>query len=130
VHQFEIRVRWSECDPYDHVNHAAYLTYLETARIDALSRAGWSMARLREAGSMIVVAALEITFHRPAGCDDHLVVQTAVAEVGRASCVFRQEIRREGELLATASVTGAVIDAAGRPRRLGTDLGAALSTLE
>jgi cobaltochelatase CobT len=32
----EVRVRFYELDPYNHVNHTAYLGYFETARVEAL----------------------------------------------------------------------------------------------
>jgi len=34
-HSGEIKVRYADLDAYGHVNHATFLTYLETVRTDA-----------------------------------------------------------------------------------------------
>ena len=38
MHELEMKVPWAHCDPYDHLNHAQYLTYFETARIEEYHR--------------------------------------------------------------------------------------------
>jgi acyl-CoA thioester hydrolase len=123
----QLRVRWGELDPYHHVNHAVYLTYLETARIAALDGIGWAMSGLAERGYMIVVAELRLKYRRPAAEGDLLTIETAVDEIRAASTVWRQRIRRDGELILSAEVVGAVTDLAGRPRRLPPELRAALA---
>ena len=32
VHRFDVDVRWSDLDPYRHVNHATYLAYCDCKR--------------------------------------------------------------------------------------------------
>ena len=41
--RFGLKVRYYEVDEYGHVNHANYVHYLETARIDALETVGLSL---------------------------------------------------------------------------------------
>ena len=43
MHRYTAKVRWSELDPYAHLNHAVYLTMCETARIDLLDQIGWGV---------------------------------------------------------------------------------------
>ena len=117
-HLSEIRVRWSELDPYHHVNHAVYLTYFESARIEALAAIGFSMDRLTEAECQIVVTELNARFLVPALGGDHLVVETEVIEVRRASSRWRQRIMRGDEALVTIDLVGAITDLAGKPRRI------------
>ena len=129
MQRVDIRVRWNDCDPYGHVNHATYLAYFETARIEAMSTAGWSMSRLSGLGLLVVVANLEARFLRPAEFDDHLIVTTGITKIARASSVWTQMIHRGEERIATARVVGATIDAAGRPRRSPAGLQEALQAL-
>ncbi len=89
-----IKVRWSELDPYHHVNHAVYLTYLESARIEALDEIGFGMDNLREEACQIVVTEMSIRFHRSAMAGDLLDIETEMLEVRRASTRWRQTIRR------------------------------------
>ncbi len=129
VHTAEIRVRWSELDPYHHVNHAVYLTYFESARIEALEEIGFGMDRLKADGRQIVVTDLAVRFLVPATAGELLEVETAVAEVRRASTVWRQRILGEGTPYVTAVLTGAITDLEGRPRRVPEAFAVALGTL-
>ncbi len=117
-HLSEIRVRWSELDPYHHVNHAVYLTYCESARIEALEDIGFSLDQLAEAGCQIVVTEVTAKFLSSAVGGDRLTVETQVVDVRRASTVWRQRILRDSEVLVTVVLTGAVTDLNGRPRRI------------
>lgn len=129
VHVSEIRVRWSELDPYHHVNHAVYMTYFESARIEALAAIGFSMDRLMEVGAQIVVTEVTAKFLAPALGGDHLTVETSVAEVRRASSVWHQRILRGDELLVTLVLVGAITDLDGKPRRMPDGFADAVSEL-
>ncbi|MBN2112794.1 MAG: acyl-CoA thioesterase [Acidimicrobiia bacterium] len=129
MHETPIRVRWSELDPYGHVNHAVYLTYLEQARIAALQSIGWGMAAIESLGCRVIVARADLRFRRSAGADDALVVTSEIVELRSASSRWHQEIRRGDEVILEAGITGACTDLAGRPRRVPPDLQAALGRL-
>ncbi len=128
-HLSEIRVRWSELDPYHHVNHAVYLTYFESARIEALAAIGFSMDRLTEVECQIVVTELEAKFMVPAVGGDDLMVETGVVEVRRASSRWRQRITRGDETLVTVELVGAITDLAGKPRRIPDGFAEALAQI-
>ncbi len=129
MHATPIRVRWSELDPYHHVNHAAYLTYLEHARIEALESIGWGMGVLIEQGLQVVVVRIDVRFRSPATAGDDLMVVTGVAEVRAASSRWHQRILRGDELVLEAEVTAAATTLQGRPSRAPADLNRALGAL-
>ena len=58
VHEKEIEIRWRDCDPYGHVNHAVFLTYLEEVRDE------WLIAAVGEDALGYVVARVEIDYRR------------------------------------------------------------------
>ncbi|HEY7704878.1 MAG TPA: acyl-CoA thioesterase [Acidimicrobiia bacterium] len=116
-HHTEVKVRFYELDPYDHVNHTSYLGYFESARVEALDAIGFGMNVLKEAGFQIVVVELNARFLAPAGLHDVLEIGTEVAETARASSKWRQEMRRDGNLIATLEVRAAFTDLEGRPHR-------------
>ncbi len=130
MHEMAVDVRWAELDAYRHVNHAAYLTYFETARIAALDAIGWGMTALAEAGMMILVAQLSVRFLAPAVEADRLTITTRVEEIRAASTCWHQCILRDATPLVTAEVVGAITNLEGRPRRLPTEFAKALRTLE
>jgi acyl-CoA thioester hydrolase len=118
-----LRVYYEDTDAGGVVYHTNYIKYFERARTEWLRQLGYSQLRLAgEEGLLFSVVELDTAFHRPARLDDQLVVRSTVELAGRASVLFRQEIRRngaDGELLASGSVKVACIDASAfRPRRL------------
>jgi len=129
MHQTPIRVRWGELDPYGHVNHAVYLTYLEQARIAALEAIGWGMAAIEGLGCRVIVARADLRFRRSAGANDELVVTSRIVELRPASSRWHQEIRRGDEVILEAEITGACTDPDGRPRRVPPELQTALGRL-
>jgi YbgC/YbaW family acyl-CoA thioester hydrolase len=129
VHQTTIHVRWGELDPYHHVNHATYLSYLEHARISALESIGWGMDVLTAAGYQVVVVGIEVRFRRPASAGDTLVIESNVAHLGASESSWRQVIRRGDEVIAEATVHAAATNLAGRPVRAPKGLKEALGGL-
>ena len=96
--ELRIATRWTDFDVLGHLTHAAYPVFLDEAR-DACLRA--------TVGSFTdwpnVVVHLTVDFRReiryPA---EAVLVRTAVAEVGRTSITFEQEVTADGEVAATA----------------------------
>ncbi len=116
-HLTEHRVRFHELDPYDHVNHAMYVTYFEIGRVDALSAVDLGLTALKEVGFQFVVTRLDVRFRKAATAGEDLVISTGVSEFGRASTVWSQEIHRGEDKIANATVTAAITDGDGRPVR-------------
>lgn len=117
THQFALRPRFHELDPYNHVNHTAYLQYFEAARVEALEAVGHGLSVMKDSGFQIVLVELTAHFHTPATLGDDLVVETSVSEVTRASSTWRQVIRRGDETVATLDVRAAFTDLAGKVSR-------------
>jgi len=133
-HRLPVKVRFNELDPYNHVNHAVYVTYLETARTEALAEVGLALEDLLADGHQIVVMDLQVRYRQPAGASEALTVESWVSEVRGASSIWRQRIVRTGadgadEELVTAQVRGGFTDVTGRPRRLPAEVAAKLALL-
>lgn len=111
------RVRFHELDPYDHVNHAMYVTYFEIGRVDALDAVELGLDSLKTDGFQFVVTTLEVRFRKAATAGEDLEIHTGVGSFGRASTVWTQEVRRGDDRIATAEVTVAVTDRTGKPVR-------------
>ncbi len=121
-HTTTIKVRFSELDPYSHVNHAAYVTYFEVARTEALESIGASLEDVAIMGIQFVVTEIEVKFKKPAVGGDVLEVDTWIGEVGRASTRWSQRIRRGDEVLVTEELKVAICNEKGRPTRPPADL--------
>ena len=125
-HRFDVKVRFSELDPYNHVNHTVYLTYCETARIEVLDEVGWSMGRLEAEGFHIVVTDFTARYRAAAELGDELTVETDVSDVKRSTSIWNQTIHRGDELMFSVELRGAIIDLDGKPRRFPDGLAEAL----
>lgn len=124
-HATEIRVRFYELDPYNHVNHTNYLAYFETARVEYLTDVGYGMDVMKERGFQIVVVDLHARFLAAAGLRDILTVTTSVLDIGRVTSTWSQEMRRGNQTIATLQVKAAFTDLSGRPRRVPEEFAAA-----
>ena len=121
-HRLVQRVYYEDTDFSGVVYHARYLHLLERGRTDYLRLLGVEQGSLvleedRE-GLVFVVHRMEIDFKTPARMDDILTILTSTEKAGGAKMILNQEIRRGDQLLIAARVIIAVINAAGRPRRL------------
>lgn len=116
-HVTSVVARFSDLDPYDHVNHARYLSFFESARIEMLEEMGFGMDVMKRAGVQIVLVELTAGFHLAATLHDRLDIVTRVVEVRRATTRWHQEARRGAGLVASLDVKAAFTDRTGRPRR-------------
>ena len=117
LHSHDIKVRFYELDPYNHVNHSAYVQYFEVGRIELLESIGFGMAELADRGYHILVTGIRTRFLAPARAGDSLTVETEVGEMKRVTAVWRQRIRRGDEILVTQVVEAAFTRTNGRPTR-------------
>lgn len=116
-HTMSVRVRFGELDPYNHVNHAVYISYFEAARVELLAEAGISLGRLRQEGHSIVVSEIHTRFVASAEELEDLRVETEIVSFRRVTSTWRQRIMRGDEVIATQELRAALITNAGKPAR-------------
>ncbi|MBF0255228.1 MAG: tol-pal system-associated acyl-CoA thioesterase [Gammaproteobacteria bacterium] len=108
---WSVRVYYEDTDAGGVVYHSNYLNFMERARTEWLRALGFEQHLLRqELGVVFAVSSLQIQFIRPARFDDALLVGSRLAQSGRASLVFAQEVRRDAEVLCRAEVRVASLD--------------------
>jgi acyl-CoA thioester hydrolase len=119
------RVYWEDTDAGGIVYYANYLKFMERARTEWLRALGVEQELLKEQhGLMFAVVDVEAHFRRPARYGELLQVTVQLAEPGRASLTFEQQIyrgngRSEPELLLDSKVRVACLDAVKlKPRAL------------
>ena len=125
-HRHPVKVRFYELDPYGHLNHSVYVQLFETGRIELLEEAGIPLQVLEEQGYRFLVSRIETSFLRPVGAGAELVVETEVAEIRRASSIWRQRLLMGDELVATQTVRIGVTDGRERPVRFPEEMATAL----
>jgi acyl-CoA thioester hydrolase len=100
VFEKEIEIRWRDQDAYGHVNNAVFLTYLEEARDEWLTRA------LADAGDAwdYVLARVEVDFRRElTQDDDRILARCELLSLGTSSVRTREQLALlDGQVAAEA----------------------------
>jgi len=110
-----LRVYYEDTDSGGVVYYANYLKFMERARTEWLRGLGFEQDELREKeGVLFAVRKVGVDFRSPARFNDALQVSVQLISRGKASLVFRQEIRSavDGRVLCDGEVKIACIDAA------------------
>ena len=95
------------------VHHAAYLRFMEQARVELLRSRGVDYRRFElEQKKALPVAEVRARYKRPTRFDDELEVETWVGVVNRAKIRFDYRIWRGDELVNEAEITCACVDLA------------------
>ena len=107
-----IRVYIEDTDAGGIVYYANYFKYMERARTEYLRDLGidlnyWQMQHRR----LFVVRSVQVKFRKPARFDDQLTVCANILAIRSASLVCDQPINRGDEVLVSATVQLACIDA-------------------
>ena len=116
---------------YGHVNHASYVHYLETARVEALEAIGLALPEIRRQGYLIVATEINVKYLAPAYPGATLEIVTWIREMRGARSLWVQEIREaeSQRLTVTAEITGAFMNDGGRPIRVPAAFAEKLSAL-
>lgn len=114
-----INVRFAELDPYGHVNHAMYLTYLEQGRAEALEAVGLPLARVAAEGFQFVIAEVHARYLVPATASEPVKVLTHIESLRRISGVWTQRITSPDHRTdyLTAELRAGITDRAGKPAK-------------
>ncbi|MCW2787588.1 MAG: acyl-CoA thioesterase YbgC [Marmoricola sp.] len=98
-HVYPLTVRWSDLDPYQHVNNVKYVEYFQEARISY----SMSMHQPGDTFGQFVVARTDIDYRRPVTFRRApYEIHSWISHVGRTSAIFAAELRDGDEVLASA----------------------------
>ena len=130
----ELRVRFAETDQMRIAHHAAYVVWLEAARVEWLRRHGLRYRDLEDQGVSLAVAAVELRYRTAARFDDRLVVDVRLVELRSRRLRFAYRIERlEDDGGRTHLASGVTVHvpttSAGRATRLPADWLAAIAPL-
>jgi len=118
--RIDLRVRFAETDAMGVAHHAAYLPYLETARVEYLRWLGHPYREMRDRdGIEFAVVGVDIRYHAPLRFDDAFTVSCALVERARATFRLAYRVELDGRLVLDGRTRHAVLDReTGAPRRV------------
>ena len=112
-----VRVRFAETDAMGIVHHAAYLPYLESARVEYLRALGHPYTELREAGLNFPVIEVALRYLRPTSFDELVDVHLLATSATGATFQLAYLLAVDGEARVLAATAHAVVGDDGRPVR-------------
>ena len=119
----EIGVRFAETDAQGIAHHAAFVVWLEVARVAYLAEYAGGYGAIRAQGIEALTTEVHVRYHRAAYFDDRLRVWTRCVDVRGARFRYEYAVERTGEaggeLVAEGHTSHATVDAESRrPRRV------------
>lgn len=113
------RVRFAETDQMGVAHHAAYVVWLEAARVEWMRERGLSYRELEDSGVSMAVSALTVRYRRAVRFDDLLRVDCRLTAVrSRFGRYAYRLLRADGEPVATAVTEHVATDRRGKAVRL------------
>ena len=129
THSMPLRVYYEDTDAAGIVYYANYLKFAERGRTEMMRALGFAHSRIyAETGIAFTVRRLAADYRSPARLDDALTVATRIVEIGGATLLLDQQIRRDSAVLVALDVLVACVGRDGRPRRVPAGLRAALAS--
>jgi acyl-CoA thioester hydrolase len=116
AHILPVRVYFEDTDFTGLVYHANFLKFCERGRSDFIRTLGidhHALANPKEGEpSVFVVRRIEVDYLKPARIDEVLEVVTRCEEIGGATLVLSQEVRRDGTVLVRSNVSVVLVSEA------------------
>ena len=113
-----IRTRFAETDAMGIVHHAAYLPYLEEARVAYLRQLGHPYDEVRRDGFNFAVLEVMVQYRRPLEFDELVDVHVQPGAVSRATFQLAYLLRVDDDVRATAVTVHGCVDGNGKATRL------------
>ncbi len=127
---FQVRVYYEDTDAGGIVYYANYLRFAERARTEMLRQIGIEQSDLLlQEGIAFAVRSCQVEYLKPARLDDLLTIDTQLEDIGKASLIMRQTIRKNQDILTTLNIRLAVVGNNMKPARLPTATHHALTTI-
>ena len=112
-----VRVRFAETDAMGVAHHAAYVPFLEEARVEYLRAIGHPYPDIRAEGYDLAVLELFTQYRRSARFDEVVQVHTRVSSFRGASFQIDYLLTVDGEVCALAATVHGVVGPDGRATR-------------
>jgi acyl-CoA thioester hydrolase len=127
----DVTVRFAETDAQGVAHHAAFVVWLEVARVAHLERYAGGYQTIRDHGLEALTTEVHVRYHRAVQFADTLTVWTRCTNLRGARFRYEYRIVRDGELVAEGHTSHATVDReTHRPTRVPDWLAAAVATAE
>lgn len=109
-HHYSMQIKESMLDSFEHVNNAMYLTILEEARWDLITRNGYGLEKIMETRIGPTILEINIRFLKELKLGDEITIETYAESYVKKIAVIKQTIFRGTEICCTTEITMALFD--------------------
>ena len=106
----DVQVRFAETDAQGIAHHAAFVVWLEVARVAHLARYAGGYQSIRERGLEALTTEVKVRYHRAVYFDEQLTVWARCVDVRGARFRYEYRIVRGNELVADGHTLHATVD--------------------
>ena len=89
--QYLLSTRWRDLDAFGHVNNAAFLTYIEDARIQLLKH--WHVNKQQS----VIVAAIQIDYIQQLKHPETIIIDSKITRLGTTSFDLQSTILKQSD---------------------------------
>jgi acyl-CoA thioester hydrolase len=107
IYEHRLRVRYAETDAMGVAHHAAYLVWLEAARVEWIRHIGFPFADVEASGYHHAVREVQVQYRRPARFDQLLALRVALAGAAGPRMTFGYRLYDAAEADGAAEAGGA-----------------------
>ena len=120
---FSTKVYYEDTDAGGVVYYANYLKFLERARSEAIYSLGFTNSSLLETyGILLIVKSCNIEYKKSAKFEDTIEIISEVKSFTKTSCIMKQTIFRQNEMISDADIHLVAVDRKGKPSKMPEDL--------
>jgi acyl-CoA thioester hydrolase len=124
--EHRLRTRFAETDAMGIVHHAAYLPYLEEARVAYLRHLGHPYDEVRASGHNFAVLEAAVQYRRPLEFDELVDVHLRPGALSRTTFQLAYLLTVDDDVRATAVTVHGCVDGSGKAIRLPAWVGESL----
>lgn len=115
----EVKIRFAETDAQGIAHHAAFVVFLEVARVAYLEAYAGGYQAIRDSGIEALTTEVYLRYHQAAYFDERLTIWVRCADMRGARFRYEYRIERDSELVAEGHTSHATVDRATyRPTRV------------
>lgn len=104
VFSYSVKILETYLDVFGHMNNTMYLTLLEEARWDYITKNGYGLKEIHKTGLGPVILEIKLCFLKELLLRDEVVIETSVISYDRKIGRLMQKMLRNGEVCSTAEI--------------------------
>ncbi len=119
---YKTRIYYEDTDAGGIVYYANYLKYFERARTECIYSLGFDHKKLDKTDTLIVVRSCKIDYDKSVKFEEEIEVVSELSKISPVRINLTQYVQVEKETRVRANVELAVVDHAGKPKKMPEDL--------